>query len=109
MRIYEDKFIYIETHDAKIPWLKIFTNIPCKELSEVDEQTKGRLFEAAFLIEREMISYFKPEKINWASFGNMLPRVHIHTQARFKDDEYFPESMCLSILAGQNGRLRPLP
>ena len=93
MRIYEDKFIYIETHDAKIPWLKIFTNIPYKELSEVDEPARGRLFEAAFLIEREMISYFKPEKINWASFGNMLPRVHMHIQARFKDDEFFPEPM----------------
>ena len=59
----------------------------------VDEPARGRLFEAAFLIEREMISYFKPEKINWASFGNMLPRVHMHIQARFKDDEFFPEPM----------------
>ena len=28
-----------------------------------------------------------------ASFGNMLPRVHIHVMARFKDDDYFPNPM----------------
>jgi len=25
-----------------------------------------------------------------ASFANMLPRVHIHVIARYKDDAYFP-------------------
>ena len=28
-----------------------------------------------------------------ASFGNMLPRVHIHIMARFKEDNYFPNPM----------------
>ena len=93
MRIYEDDLIYVEVHESKIPWLKIFTNHPYKELSEMDKKTKERLFSVAFLIEKEMLSYYKPDKINWASFGNMLPRVHIHLQARFKDDDYFPESL----------------
>ena len=45
------------------------------------------------LIEKEMISYFKPEKINIASFGNYVPHVHFHVMARFKEDSYFPEPM----------------
>ena len=40
-----------------------------------------------------MLDYFKPDKINMASFGNMLPRVHWHIMARFNDDSYFPEPM----------------
>ncbi|HHH72870.1 MAG TPA: HIT family protein, partial [Sulfuricurvum sp.] len=28
-----------------------------------------------------------------ASFGNMLPQVHWHIMARFKEDSYFPEPM----------------
>jgi diadenosine tetraphosphate (Ap4A) HIT family hydrolase len=28
-----------------------------------------------------------------ASFANMLPRVHIHVMARFKEDSYFPNPM----------------
>jgi diadenosine tetraphosphate (Ap4A) HIT family hydrolase len=93
LRIYENTEIYVEVHEAEIPWLKIFTQTPHKELSECDEKTRNALFNAAFLIEREMLSYFKPDKINWASFGNMLPRVHMHIQARFANDSYFPEPM----------------
>ncbi|MDD3468282.1 MAG: HIT family protein [Campylobacterales bacterium] len=91
MKIYENEKIYVEVHESEIPWLKVFTTHPYKELSEADETTKNMLFQAAFLIEREMLSYFAPDKINWASFGNMLPRVHMHVQARFKEDSFFPE------------------
>jgi len=93
MKIFENELIYLELHESEIPWLKIFTQKHHKELSECDEDTRDAIFKAALLIEQEMLIYFKPEKINWASFGNMLPRVHMHIQARFKEDSYFPESM----------------
>ncbi len=38
-----------------------------------------------------MLVYFEPDKINIASFGNYVPHVHFHIQARFKNDSYFPE------------------
>jgi diadenosine tetraphosphate (Ap4A) HIT family hydrolase len=91
--IFENSLIFVELHDSEIPWLKIFTKEPHKELSECDGAIRKALFDAALLIEEEMLIYFKPEKINWASFGNMLPRVHIHIQARFKEDSCFPEPM----------------
>ncbi len=93
MRIFENKYIYIEIHESQNPWVKIFMQTPHKELSELDDKSRAALFDAAFLIEKEMLLYFKPDKVNWASFGNMLPRVHLHIQARFKDDAYFPEPM----------------
>lgn len=93
MRIFENELIFIELEESQIPWLKIFTQKKLKELSDCDEKTREAIFRAAFLIESEMLSYFKPEKINWASFGNVLPRVHLHIQARFKEDSYFPNPM----------------
>lgn len=93
MIIFGNELIFVELHTSEIPWFKIFTQKELKELSDCDEQTREAIFKAAFLIESEMLSYFKPDKINWASFGNMLPRVHMHIQARFKDDSYFPEPM----------------
>ncbi len=51
------------------------------------------IWEMLDLIEKEMLAYFKPEKINLASFGNMLPHVHWHIMARFCNDSYFPEPM----------------
>ena len=91
--IYSDSLIFIERHDSQIPWLKIFTHIPHKEFSECTSDEKKAIWNALDIIEKEMIAYFKPAKINIASFGNMLPRVHWHIMARFENDAYFPEPM----------------
>ena len=91
--IYSDEFIYIEIEANSLPWVKIFTKEEFKELSDCDTDTRNRLFQAALECEKAMIEFYNPDKINWASFANYLPRVHIHIQARFKDDEYFPESL----------------
>lgn len=91
--LYTNSLIYIELHESEIPWLKIFTHAPHKEFSECSRDEKEMIFELLDLIEKEMLAYFKPDKINIASFGNMLPRVHWHIMARFHGDNYFPEPM----------------
>ncbi|MFA6189262.1 MAG: HIT family protein [Sulfuricurvum sp.] len=91
--IYSNSLIYIEIHESEIPWLKIFTHEPRKEFSECSRDERMMIFDLLDLIEKEMIAYFKPEKINIASFGNMLPRVHWHIMGRFINDSYFPEPM----------------
>jgi diadenosine tetraphosphate (Ap4A) HIT family hydrolase len=93
MIIYEDSRLYIEKEQSEIPWLKIFTKEPYRELGDVPKELRTRLWEVYDLIEIEMKTYYKPQKINMASFGNMLPRVHIHVMARFEDDSHFPNPM----------------
>ncbi len=93
MIIYEDFSIYIEKHEAEIPWLKIFTKEPYRELGDVPEGLRQKLWKTYDLIEYEMKHYYHPKKINMASFSNMLPRVHIHVMARFEEDSYFPNPM----------------
>ncbi|WP_096013367.1 HIT family protein [Campylobacter lanienae] len=91
--IYSDEFIYIEVEPNALPWVKIFTKGEFKEISHCDDNSRKRLFDAALECEKAMIEFYNPDKINWASFANYLPRVHIHIQARFRDDEFFPESL----------------
>lgn len=91
--IYQDEYIYLEFENSEIPWVKIFSQHQFKELSDCDLNTRNRLFEAAFAVEEAMREFYNPQKINWASFANYLPRVHIHIQARFEDDSFFPQSM----------------
>lgn len=91
--IYEDDFIFIEKEESEIPWLKIFTKKEFKELSHCDEKTRNRLFEVMLIVEKTMLEFYKPDKINIASFANYLPKVHIHIMARFKNDSFFPEPM----------------
>ena len=88
--IYEDNEIYLEKEESEIPWLKIFTKEPYKELGDVPKESRLRLWETYDIVEREMKQYYRPKKINMASFANMLPRVHIHVMARYEDDSYFP-------------------
>jgi diadenosine tetraphosphate (Ap4A) HIT family hydrolase len=91
--IYESETIKIETEESEIPWLKIFTYYPYKEMSEVPKEIKYEIYYLLDIIEKEMLDYYKPKKINIASFGNYMPHVHWHIMARFKEDSYYPEPM----------------
>ena len=91
--LYENENIRIEIEESEIPWLKIFTQYPYKEMSEVPSEIKFEIYELLDIIEKEMLSYYHPKKINIASFGNYMPHVHWHIMARFEEDAYFPEPM----------------
>jgi len=91
--IYQNEFIKIEVEQSEIPWLKIFTQESYKEFSETPNEIKMEIFRVLELVEKEMIAFFKPKKINIASFGNYVPHVHWHVMARFEEDSYFPEPM----------------
>jgi diadenosine tetraphosphate (Ap4A) HIT family hydrolase len=91
--IYENKLIKIEIEESEIPWLKVFTQESYKEFSETPTEVKIEILRVLDIIEKEMLSVFKPTKINIASFGNYMPHVHWHIMARFEEDSYFPEPM----------------
>ncbi|QKF66901.1 histidine triad nucleotide-binding protein [Arcobacter venerupis] len=91
--IYKNDLIKIEVESSEIPWLKIFTIEDIKEFSQCNSQTKQEIFKYLDIIEKEMLDYFNPKKINIASFGNYVPHVHFHIMARFEEDSYFPEPM----------------
>ena len=91
--IYENRLIKIEVESSEIPWLKIFTKKEHKEFSECSLEEKMEIWRVLDVIEREMLAFFKPKKINIASFGNYMPHVHWHIMARFEEDSYFPEPM----------------
>ena len=91
--IFKNELIKIEIENSEIPWLKIFTNESIKEFSQCNDETKKEIWKYLDIIEKEMINYFNPDKINIASFGNYVPHVHFHIMARFKNDSFFPEPM----------------
>jgi len=93
MKLYENETLYIEIEKSEIPWLKIFPQKKYKELSDCDKETREKLLQTMLLIEKEMIKYYNPTKVNIAMFGNYLPILHIHVMSRFKEDSFFPEPM----------------
>ena len=93
VKIFENDLVYIEYEESEIPWFIIFTRRKIKEFSQSTTAEKQAIFALLDLIEKEMLLYFKPTKINIASFGNMLPHLHWHIMARFEKDSYFPQPM----------------
>ncbi|MFA6760597.1 MAG: HIT family protein [Sulfuricurvum sp.] len=93
MIIFEDESFFIEVESSEIPWLKIFTKLEALELSDLDAKTRSKLWELANDVELVMREYYRPAKINIASFANVLPRVHLHIMARFCEDSHFPNPM----------------
>lgn len=91
--IYKNKLIRIEIEESEIPWLKIFAQDTCKEMTDCSKETKRQIWQLLDLIEKEMLDYYQPEKINIASFANYVPQVHWHIMARFNEDSFFPEPM----------------
>jgi len=91
--IYENDLLRVEIEESEIPWLKVFTQDVYKEFSQTPLEVKVEIFRVLDIIEKEMLSFYKPKKINIASFGNYVPHVHWHIMARFEEDAYFPEPM----------------
>ncbi len=91
--MFANEVIRIEVEESEIPWLKVFTQVERREFSECSLAEKSAIFTALDIIEKEMLFYYQPTKINIASFGNYVPLVHWHIMARFKEDSFFPEPM----------------
>lgn len=92
-KFYENSYFYILKEESLIPWIKIFTQKPYKELSDCDTLTQEKVLQAMLIVEKTMIEYYQPTKVNIAMFGNYVPHLHIHVMARFRNDSHFPEPM----------------
>jgi diadenosine tetraphosphate (Ap4A) HIT family hydrolase len=57
------------------------------DLSTTDRRHLWNVLQATELMVRETL---QPDKINLASFGNMVPHLHWHVIPRWTDDSHFP-------------------
>lgn len=64
-----------------------------KEMAELDAEIKEKFMLIIFKIERFILEYLNPDKINLASLGNICPHLHWHIIPRFKNDNHFPNSI----------------
>ena len=64
-----------------------------KEMADLDESERDELMKVVFIVESAIKIYYKPDKINLASLGNITPHLHWHIIPRYKLDNHFPESI----------------
>ncbi len=90
--VWENENFFIQKHKSSLPWVKLFTKESYKELSDIPFNLKIEMFGLIEDIEIALREFYNPDKINIASFGNMLPHMHWHIIARFENDPYFPKT-----------------
>ncbi|MER2251957.1 HIT domain-containing protein [Methylorubrum podarium] len=77
--------------DARFPWLILVPRRPgLSELTDLAPEEAGLAFEEIRLAVGVVQALARPDKVNVASLGNVVPQLHIHVVARFRSDPAWP-------------------
>lgn len=63
------------------------------EMTDLLPADRHHLFAVVMATEAALRAQLRPDKINLASFGNMVPHLHWHVIPRYRDDRHFPEAV----------------
>ena len=78
--------------DARFHWLLL---VPRRggavELTDLDEADYGRLTAEILAGTRLVQAVARPDKVNVAALGNVVPQMHVHVIARFASDAAWPD------------------
>lgn len=77
--------------DCQYPW---FILVPdregIREIHELSSPDSHQLLDESLLLSRAIAAAFKPDKLNVAVLGNLVPQLHVHHVARYHDDPAWP-------------------
>ena len=61
------------------------------EMTDLTTVSQRHVLNVVLATEIALRELMQPDKINLASFGNVVPHLHWHVIPRFRDDRHFPE------------------
>ncbi|MGO0999645.1 HIT domain-containing protein [Lysobacter sp. CA196] len=77
--------------DANHPWLILVPRVDgAVELIDLDEPQQLALTREVARASRALQTAFKPYKLNVAALGNLVPQLHVHVIARYREDIAWP-------------------
>ncbi|MEL0641667.1 HIT domain-containing protein [Pseudoalteromonas aliena] len=78
-------------NDSQYPW---FVLVPrqanLREIIDLSEDDQIVYLKESARLSKLLMDVFKPDKLNIAALGNMVPQLHIHHIARFTSDSAWP-------------------
>jgi diadenosine tetraphosphate (Ap4A) HIT family hydrolase len=78
-------------NDALYPWVVLVPRRPnVREIYELDDADQIALVRESSLVARTLAHAFHADKINVAALGNVVPQLHVHHVARFRNDPAWP-------------------
>jgi diadenosine tetraphosphate (Ap4A) HIT family hydrolase len=87
-----DQFRVVLVSDDHYPgFCRVIWQDHVKEVTDLPELDRMLLMDVLWQVERVVRDVMQPDKINLASFGNMVPHLHWHVIPRYIDDVHFPQ------------------
>jgi diadenosine tetraphosphate (Ap4A) HIT family hydrolase len=78
--------------DARFPWFILVPRIAgARELIDLDAGDQRTLLGELNLVGRALETLLRPDKLNVAALGNVVPQLHVHLIARFTSDSAWPQ------------------
>jgi diadenosine tetraphosphate (Ap4A) HIT family hydrolase len=78
-------------NDSHYPWFILVPRRPdLSELHQLTEADRIHLWRESADLSRAMTTAFRPDKLNIAAIGNLVPQLHLHHIARYRDDPVWP-------------------
>lgn len=78
--------------DADYPaFTRVIWHAHRAEMTDLEAHERAALMAVVWEVEAALREAFEPDKINLASFGNMVPHLHWHLIPRWRNDRHFPD------------------
>jgi diadenosine tetraphosphate (Ap4A) HIT family hydrolase len=88
----DDRCRVIRVDDDNFPgFCRVVWNAHVTELSDLAECDRSDLMKVVCAVEAAVRAITGADKINLASFGNVVPHLHWHVIPRWRDDSHFPQ------------------
>ena len=90
----DDRLRVILVADADYPaFCRVIWHAHVKEMTDLAAADRAHVLDWVLRTEQALRDVLNPDKINLASFGNMVPHLHWHVIPRFADDKHFPNPL----------------
>lgn len=88
-----ERFYILDAGSERFPaYIRIVSVAHVAEMTGLPKAEREELRAIMDASEELMRDLLHPDKVNWAQFGNMVPHLHWHLTARWRDDEVFPDN-----------------
>lgn len=81
----------LRMNDATYPWLILVPRLTdAREIVDLSAADRVLLMDEIAWSSQALKDLLQPDKINVAALGNVVPQLHVHVLARFKEDPAWP-------------------
>ncbi|HSY28566.1 MAG TPA: HIT family protein [Burkholderiaceae bacterium] len=86
-----EKYRVVLVDDVNYPgFCRVIWNAHVKEITDLTWPDRAVLMNAVWQVEQAVRDVMRPDKVNLASLGNVVPHLHWHVIPRYHDDVHFP-------------------